>query len=395
MKRIGRNDEAEQYLSRAVLIRPELIGALYNLADHHLRARRLQGSRRTTSTATCGSRRRGLEGLVLRREDRARQRGLGGRAKLPAAAAPALPRRAADPSSSTGKRLGPPWKPIADNAERAATPPRSVAMLADGARAPGPVPRRRGAAPAHERVRRWRRWRAAITSGFRRARSCAASCATTPRCSAWRPIRCWRCSPATPRPSAGPGHRGAHAEHPLPIPWASACPARTRRPRMLAAVVVMPWPSRRCTGGCTSARAPPGAAPVPAGEPAREAQPPLVIAALRADRAAAAGRGARAGRSRQRLRGKRDSAIAAAGAIATPATATSGIGRRGPRDDPGERRRRPRRSRRLPARKAIRLHFKGDSWVEIRDGRRQGSFVAAPQCRAAASARSRAGRRSP
>jgi type IV pilus assembly protein PilF len=32
MKRMNRNDEAEQYLRRAVLIRPELIGALYNLA---------------------------------------------------------------------------------------------------------------------------------------------------------------------------------------------------------------------------------------------------------------------------------------------------------------------------------------------------------------------------
>ena len=32
MRRMNRNDEAEKYLRRAVLIRPELIGALYNLA---------------------------------------------------------------------------------------------------------------------------------------------------------------------------------------------------------------------------------------------------------------------------------------------------------------------------------------------------------------------------
>lgn len=32
MRRMNRNDEAEQYLRRAVLIRPDLIGALYNLA---------------------------------------------------------------------------------------------------------------------------------------------------------------------------------------------------------------------------------------------------------------------------------------------------------------------------------------------------------------------------
>ena len=32
LRRMGRNDEAEQYLRRAVLIRPDLIGALYNLA---------------------------------------------------------------------------------------------------------------------------------------------------------------------------------------------------------------------------------------------------------------------------------------------------------------------------------------------------------------------------
>ena len=57
--------EAEDFLRRAVVFKPDLVGALYNLAEILFEKRQLQGRRRPTSCATCAWASRRSRALVL------------------------------------------------------------------------------------------------------------------------------------------------------------------------------------------------------------------------------------------------------------------------------------------------------------------------------------------